>query len=85
MKLAKIHSDGRNTISCSSVFMCTRNTRSNISLPLTAGAAMLYFPRADAHLPAEPEELQQRDHGDDRNVRHIDSPLKDPILLLTDC
>ena len=46
MKLAKIHSDGRNTISCSSVFMCTRNTRSNISLPLTAGASILYFPRA---------------------------------------
>ncbi len=46
MKKAKIHSDGRNTTSCSSVFMWTRNTRSNASFPLTAGAAMLYLLRA---------------------------------------
>jgi hypothetical protein len=34
-------------------------------------------------LPAKPEELQQRDGGDDRNVMHIDTPLMNPILLLT--
>ena len=52
------------------MFICTRKWRSNISLPLVAGAATPYFGPGAPDLDAEPDELQQGEHGDDRDVRH---------------
>ena len=43
---ANNHSEGRNSISCSSVFCWMRNARSNSGAPLVAGAFTPYFRRA---------------------------------------